>query len=364
MTILHVTESMSAGVVTLLNSLTRRQAELGCSVSVLFIRRPETPSLDQLRDWFHPAVTLVEVQSGSAGVRRLWGLVVALRRCAASGTDVVHLHSSVAGGVGRVALLLRRRGLKVFYSPHGFAFLRTNQPAWILTGTRLAERLLSRMGDGLILTARSEYALARDVLQAPRVFLLQTGVPAASIVPRPRRKPGQRPVQVAMIGRVSYQKAPWRFGAVATALRSDARFTWVGTGDATSVEMWLGGTGVEVIEWLSPEGLHDFLGTVDILLFPSLWEGMSLSLIQAQASGVPAVVSNAIGNVDTIIDGVTGYVCDDETEMVDRVRALILDGEARMRMSEAAIRWAQTGLIDDAIGVDSIALYSANRRRG
>lgn len=363
MRILHVTESMSAGVVTLLNSMSRRQVELGCTVSILFVRRPETPPYHQLESWFDPEISLIEIPSREGGLGRLLGLAAALNRQRTDDLDVVHLHSSVAGGVGRVVHLLKWRRVSVFYSPHGFAFLRVNQARWVRGATRLTERLLSHVGNGLILTARSEQVLARRELRAPRTFLLQTGVPSVSIVGRVRTNADSGAVHVAMIGRVSYQKAPWRFGFVATALRDQAKFTWVGSGDAISVERWLGGTGVVVVDWLSPDKLHAFLDSVDIILFPSLWEGMSLSLIQAQARGIPAVVSDAVGNVDTIVNGVTGFVCRDESEMADRVQALIQDETLREKMSDAAVRWARKGLSDDSIGIDTLAIYGTARSR-
>ena len=45
-----------------------------------------------------------------------------------------------------------------------------------------------------------------------------------------------------MIGRICYQKAPWRFAAVAEALHGQARFVWVGDGDAADRRRWLDGT--------------------------------------------------------------------------------------------------------------------------
>ena len=40
--------------------------------------------------------------------------------------------------------------------------------------------------------------------------------------------------------------------------------------------------------------VNKYLSAFDIFLFPSIWEGMPLSLIEAQASGLPCIVSDAI----------------------------------------------------------------------
>ena len=39
---------------------------------------------------------------------------------------------------------------------------------------------------------------------------------------------------------------------------------------------------------------QDFLQAMDIFLFPSLYEGMPLSVVEAQCSGLPCFVSDAI----------------------------------------------------------------------
>jgi glycosyltransferase involved in cell wall biosynthesis len=47
-------------------------------------------------------------------------------------------------------------------------------------------------------------------------------------------------------------------------------------------------------------------GAVDVFLFPSLWEGLPLALLEAQAAGLPCVISNAIPpEVDVVPDLIT-----------------------------------------------------------
>jgi glycosyltransferase involved in cell wall biosynthesis len=47
---------------------------------------------------------------------------------------------------------------------------------------------------------------------------------------------------------------------------------------------------------------------MDVICLPSLREGFPNVILEAAAAGRPAVVSDATGNVDAVVDGVTGYV--------------------------------------------------------
>lgn len=355
MRILHVTEAMGGGVVTLLNSISRRQSDSATSVEVWYTERSETPSPEALQSKFDPRVRLRSWGSRGHTLSLFRSLRAAYR---SNEFDVVHLHSSIAGLVGRIAKVGVATDAAIFYSPHGFGFLRTNKSRLINRATLLVERTLSPIGAGLILTSASERSLAVRLLKASASDLLQTGVDSSTVRVRMESSTDKKRLVVGMVGRVSFQKAPWRFASVARALSGDARFIWVGDGDQQDVERWLGGSSVEVTGWVDADHLAALIDSFDVFLFPSLWEGMALSLIQAQAQGVPAVTSDAVGNVDTVRDGYSGFVCSTDQELIDATRRLLNEPSLREAMSFNALEWARTSLTDDAIGTDSIAIYA------
>ncbi|NIO42778.1 MAG: glycosyltransferase [Burkholderiales bacterium] len=47
----------------------------------------------------------------------------------------------------------------------------------------------------------------------------------------------------------------------------------------------------------------------DIVLHPTLWEGLPLSLLEAQAASLPIVASNVKGNREVVTPD-TGFLCD------------------------------------------------------
>jgi len=80
-----------------------------------------------------------------------------------------------------------------------------------------------------------------------------------------------------------------------------------------------------------PEILH----IADLFAFPSYHEGLSVSLMEAMATGLPVVCSEIRGNVDLIKDGKGGYLftADDTESYVKGLRLLIDDEELRKQMA-------------------------------
>lgn len=361
MKVLHVTEAMAAGVLSSIERIVEKQAALGAEITVAYLTRWDSPSEADLRSRFPGDVHLHSLDTGSRP-RDLFALARFVHAESRSGAwDAIHLHSSKAGLVGRVAALGSRRASTVFYSPHGFAFLRQDLHPLVKCTATIVEAVMARAGGGLILVSPSELEVATSSLSAPRVHLVRNGI-ATNLATVPQVKQTRRPT-VAMVGRVTYQKAPWRFAEVARELAGDARFRWLGAGEDDAVSDWLSNAPVELSGWLSRSKLMGELETVDILLFPSLWEGMPIALMEAQAMGIPAVASAIVGNVDVVVHDETGFLARSDEELLSMTRRLIDDSELRQRMSAEARRHAHANLSDTHIGSESLAVYRHSRKK-
>lgn len=367
--ILHVTEAMAGGIVTVLQSFAERQTESGADVTIYYLSRPDSPTPVDLQGRFKDIAHLRTFTNGGSKLRDYLALSMEVARVNNSAEfDVIHLHSSKAGALGRLVRLFTRRRTKVFYSPHGFAFLREDI-SWAMRKTvQLAELAMAPLGHGLILTCPSEQRIAEQALRSKKTFRVTTGVDEKTIVPshgeclrtplEPSAKLPTRP-KVGIVARVTYQKAPWRFKVVADALSEHADFIWVGSGTPDQEALWLGEH--QTTGWLSPGELSKAIEELDVFLFPTLWEGMPLALLQAQAAGIPAVVSNVVGNRDAVVDGETGYVCDSNEELIMRTKQLIEDSDLRRRMSVASSERAYKHLTDRDLGVQSLAIYRGHQ---
>lgn len=332
--VVHVTEAMGAGVLQMLAELARGQAYVGWDVEVVYSDRAETPAPGVLRDLFGPRVRLVRA-GGHDRRRNLLALAVAARAAMrARPAAVVHAHSTLAGLAVRA---VTRRGdrWRVVYTPHGFAFLPLPARSLRQRGVLLAERVLAARGAGVLAVGPAEAAwVTRAVGPAVPVVSVPNTVSRAVVEHRSAGPgPGSRDASgrplVLGVGRVTRQKAPWVFAAAARELASAADFVWVGDGDPQDRARWLPrDVPVEVTGWLNHHEVLDLLGRARLLLMPSEWEGMPVTLMEACWVGVPAVVRDAPGMADVVVDGVNGVVAQDDAAIV-RETADVLQDEAR-----------------------------------
>jgi len=75
---------------------------------------------------------------------------------------------------------------------------------------------------------------------------------------------------------------------------------------------------------------------MDVLAFPSRTDTFGNVVLEALASGVPAVVTDAGGPKFIVRDGVSGFVADSNGAFIAAVARLLRDGGLRHEMSAAA----------------------------
>lgn len=99
---------------------------------------------------------------------------------------------------------------------------------------------------------------------------------------------------------------------------------------------FLGSKNVVVRPWTSE--IATYLRAADVFVLPSHSEGMSNALLEAMASGLPAVATRVGAAESMIADGVTGILIDpgDRTALTAALQRLIEDGKLRRRLGSAA----------------------------
>ena len=261
----------------------------------------------------------------------------------AFGPDVVHLHSTKAGLIGRP--IARSAGVRVLYTPHGTSWHYTGR---VVGRLQLAlERILRRLTDGLLAVCPEEaHAFVEEVgFPSARVRVIRNGVPLRSrtrLVAERRRARASLEVPddetwAVFVGRLTHEKG---LDVLLRALEEP-----VGLGGLLVV-----GDGPErkALEALATRatlpvrfcGYHEdvsgFLAAADVFVQPSRSEGLPFSLLEAMAHGLPVVCSDVGGMRAAVGDCGRVVPPDDPRTLAASLRRLALDGETRRTVGEAA----------------------------
>jgi glycosyltransferase involved in cell wall biosynthesis len=333
MNVIHATECAAAGTLNVLVALSHELAAAGARQLIVYSERPETPA--NLTALFPARVEFVRVPS-AAGLNAKFAADFCRALARAVRTvrpDVLHLHSSKAGFLGRIERMTMRWPCRTFYSPHGLAFLdpdRRLRNALV----KAIEYLAARTGAVPVGCSAGEAQLLTH-LSGRAALLLENPVDERffEIVATPSQVR-----TVVTLGRLSRQKAPENFAAVARLARQrrpDLRFVWIGDGDA-HFKRELTAAGCEVTGWRTRDQVAVHLALAQVYLQTSRWEGLPISVIQALAAGVPCVVNDCIGNRDAVTHGLSGFVASSIEGMAQHVVTLADDPALRARLGAAA----------------------------
>lgn len=323
MKILHVIESTATGVLSMASALANDQARHH-AVRLVYSRREETPQ--NIEKYFAPDVVLQPLQM-LRPLEWLKALFFLRRQVRSDRPDVVFLHSSVAGFLGRVALLSCVSNTKIIYIPHCISFLRKDVGALKLAAFILLERIAALRKAVYVACSESERAVIKRHFPGASCELIENAIVIDdALLPAVGREPGKAKIVVS-VGQIRRQKNPEEFAAIARAMSAvdpALKFVWVGDGDE-QLKASLLDAGVQIRGWLPKQEVLSELSRADVYLSCSLWEGLPVSVLEALYMGVPVLVSDCEGNADIVRHGLTGYVYRSPQEAVMYLHELLND---------------------------------------
>lgn len=234
--------------------------------------------------------------------------------------DLIHCHTPVGSVVARLAA--RKSGAKVIYTAHGFHFYK-GAPLlnWLLYYP--VERLLSPVTDVLITINREDYDRANRLLRAKRtVYIPGVGIDTARFHGNEEAAAALRqelgiPEDALVLLSVGDLNKNKNHRAVLDALAGMEKRNYFylvcGRGPLKEeLENYAAGLGlsdrVRFLGYRSDVPL--FYAMADMFVFPSFREGLSVSVMEAMASGKPIVCSRIRGNTDMVEEGVNGFLID------------------------------------------------------
>ena len=312
--ILMVCEAFGGGVFTYVSQLCNDMVD-EFDIYLAYSLRPQTPK--NYKDFLDQRVYLIEMKNvGVKGLTNLKSDIAAIKELRQIENDVqpdvIHLHSSIAGGLDRIAYKGKKN--TVVYTPHGYAHILMG-PGKKSFVYKTAEKILGNRA--LTLTCcESEDEEAKKF--SKRTAYVETGV---NIPDLSASLDGIEPVEnekftVFTLGRACTQKQPALFNRIAE-LVPEARFIWIGNGE---LENELTAPNMEVIGWKPRKEALAMAKGADAFILCSLGEAIAMSLIENMYIKKLILVSNTMGNKSVIQDGVNGYVCTTAEQYAKRIK--------------------------------------------
>lgn len=329
MKIVHVVEAFGGGTLNAVVLLANQQARELHAVTVIHSMRPDTP--EAYVALFDARVSLVPlaIPQGLNPLKDLSASRVLRKALKSQAPDLIHLHSSKAGAVGRLAAL--GLAVPVVYSPHGFSFNRQDVPEWKRRVFWGLEWMLGRLPGHLMACSSDEATAARAFSPTTRIFnavdvptLVAEACHGRSAI---KRRPGQPTLVIAMAGRITAARNPEGFSEVARqvlAKRKDVAFYWLGDGERELLD-----PAIRITGWLTKADLLASLRNIDIYFHPSRWDGLPFAVLEAMSQGLPVVASTAGGNKDAVSPGRTGFLVDSPGEQALALLALLDNAQRR-----------------------------------
>lgn len=257
--------------------------------------------------------------------------------------SLLHCHSPIGGVIARQAAKSKRKdGLKVVYTAHGFHFY-DGAPLknWMIFYP--IEKHFSKYTDILITINKEDYKRASRKFKAKKtVYVPGVGVDTEKFKPdengreKIRKELGLNADRIMLLSVGEFNKNKNH----ETVIRSLAQmkecgelpdnlyYIIAGIGDRKErlTKLAIDSRLQERIKLVGFQSdIADYYDAADVFVFPSFREGLSVSLMEAMASGLSIVCSRIRGNTDLIDEGKGGFFFDPEdvSSVTDAIKKLL-----------------------------------------
>jgi glycosyltransferase involved in cell wall biosynthesis len=284
-------------------------------------------------------------------LRSLFSIPRLLRLIKKEKPDVVVVHGQWGGFAGAVAA--RGAGVKrVIYYTHMPTFY-TDWDFYRIVRNRIAEAVTCYLAQLIVCPSRANryQYLLRKLAPENRFVYIPNCVPDRHPPLGPAEKAAQRvelglPTEgelVVSVGRLEDQKCvDWlvEAWAIVEGRHPTAHLCIVGDGrDRQALEALARARGLQRCHfWGAQKEGHRYFQVADVGVITSMFEALSLSLLEAMMCGCPMVGTKTDGVAEAIEDGVTGRVVRvaDPGALAEALSALLTDRTGALKMGEKA----------------------------
>jgi glycosyltransferase involved in cell wall biosynthesis len=335
---------MEHGVFVWVVDMANRLVNDGYKVSVLHSIRENTP--ENWREKFDPKVELHHVQMSRSidPVMDIKALIKLTKYIKNLNPDVIHTHSSKGGFLARAAGFILGKNKQLLYTSHAIHYPLIENPVKRKL-YKYFEHIGYWLGGKIVACGKEEFEIIKKDIthgNTDRLLRISNGIDIQQLTAKDYAIKNEK-IKVGVLGRISLQKDPKVFARIAHNIyqkRNDIEFIWIGGGEKEDVDL-LESVGVSVTGMLDRSEALELLPSLDIYFQTSAYEGLSLALLEAQASGIPAVVTKIPGNDEVVQHADTGFVAATETELENYLEKLIDSEKLRIEMGKKAKNYTE-----------------------
>lgn len=228
--------------------------------------------------------------------------------------DIVHLHSSKAGFIGRIVCSML--GIKnVVYTPNGLSFINDDISKLKSKAYKFLEQFGCLFNSVIVATSNSEWKSLTD--NGIKADLIYNGTNVTSVNICTTNNANKK-FTIVTCGRIAPQKAPNLFNRIAKLLEDnvDIDFVWVGSGIERCK---LQSKNIRVTGWLDDKDVVNEVCKADLYISTSRWEGLPFSVLEAMNMSRPLLLSKCVGNNDLVENGINGFQFNNEYDAVEKI---------------------------------------------
>ncbi len=237
--------------------------------------------------------------------------------------NIVYLHSSKAGAIGRIALALNFK-TKILYNAHGWYFNAqiSNIKKKIFV---VIEKILAVKTNKIINISKSEHesALKHKIAPEKKMCVIENGIDFTKFENNDKYREETRKkyhvkndeIVIGVVGRLTEQKDPLTMIKAFELVHKEnrnVRLMYVGSGNLEEdVKQYAKEKNILdkiiITGWV--DDVEQYIPAFDIAVLPSKWEGFGLVLIEYMACDKPIIATNVGGISDIIENFKNGILC-------------------------------------------------------
>ncbi len=352
MKLLHIVgESKFGGGSVIIVELARMARDCGWEVDVLTTDPAMTEVLDRYGIGVVPLDAIWREIRPLKDLKGLWRLYRFLRE---SRYTAVHTHTSKGGFVGRLAAWMAGVPI-VVHTVHGFAFHERSSPLAVRVYAAM-ERAAARCCHRIVTVSEfhRRWGLSLGNGNEQKMIAIPNGIAPGRVA----QKAGRDATRAAMgvspddyiivsIGRLAAGKGLEDLLEAIAAARDEIN---------RPIQVWLPGTGplrpvleqfanrqelAGIVRFLGfRDDIGDLLGASDLVVLPSLREGLSIALLEAMAAAKPIVATTIGSNREVTREGEAAYLIPpcDRIALKEGLMSMIDSPESAKRFASSAER--------------------------